>query len=202
MTLDLASRSLPDLWETLGNIDAVHGAYYLMMHGMFSLFGADLLVLRLPSVFATAVAAAGVAALGARLSGPRAGLLAGLAFAVLPDVQKYSQEGRSYALVCALVVWATYVLVATIRRYQGAGWSGHGGAAGMWIGYGLLMLVACLLARVRDAGPGGTCLRPAGGSQASVVLHHTCRWGGPGATCGSGYEAIGAGRLDRRCQQW
>ncbi|MFJ9530451.1 hypothetical protein [Streptomyces cyaneofuscatus] len=65
------------------------------MHGLFGVFGTDLLVLRMPSVLATGAAAAGVAALGTRLSGPRTGLLAGFAFAILPDIQKYSQEGRS-----------------------------------------------------------------------------------------------------------
>ncbi|MGW7055912.1 glycosyltransferase family 39 protein [Streptomyces sp. NPDC054887] len=146
MTLNLASRSLPDLWQTLSNIDAVHGLYYLLMHGLFGVFGTDLLVLRLPSVLATAGAAAGVAALGARLSGQRTGLLAGTAFAVLPDVQRYSQEGRSYALVCALVVWATYVLVVAAHRHRRVGLSGFRPApAGIWTAYGTLMLAACVL---------------------------------------------------------
>lgn len=134
-TLGLASRSLPDLWQTLGNIDAVHGAYYLLMHGLFGLFGTDLLVLRLPSVLGGALAAAGVTALGVRLSGTRAGILAGLSFALLPAVQRYSQEGRSYTLVCALVVWATYFLVSAVRSRR----------APAWIVYGALMLVACIL---------------------------------------------------------
>ncbi|MFI1932442.1 glycosyltransferase family 39 protein [Streptomyces sp. NPDC020330] len=144
-TLNLASRSLADLWSTLGNVDAVHGLYYLLMHGLFGLFGADLLVLRLPSVLATAVAAAGVAALGARLSGVRVGLLAGLIFTVLPDIQKYSQEGRSYALVCALVVWATYFLVLAVHRHQNSKLSANGAPVKMWVIYGVLMLTACLL---------------------------------------------------------
>ncbi|HEY2447746.1 MAG TPA: hypothetical protein VGI49_02825, partial [Mycobacterium sp.] len=28
-----ASRSLPELWRLLGHIDAVHGLFYLLMHG-------------------------------------------------------------------------------------------------------------------------------------------------------------------------
>ncbi|MFJ5264679.1 glycosyltransferase family 39 protein [Streptomyces sp. NPDC088387] len=138
MTLDLASRSLPDLWETLGNIDAVHGAYYLLMHVLFGLFGTDLLVLRLPSALAGALAAAGVTALGARLAGTRAGILAGLSFAVLPDIQKYSQEGRSYSLVCALVVWATYFLVSAVN-------TGRRRPVTPWIVYGALISAACIL---------------------------------------------------------
>ncbi|HTI34465.1 MAG TPA: hypothetical protein VL422_12355, partial [Miltoncostaea sp.] len=54
VTYDMARRSLPDLWATLGHADAVHGLYYLLMHGLFALSGgADpLLVLRLPSLLA------------------------------------------------------------------------------------------------------------------------------------------------------
>ncbi|QDQ16822.1 hypothetical protein FH965_39930 [Streptomyces spectabilis] len=137
VTYDMARRGLPDLWHTLGNADAVHGLYYLLMRGLFTLCGdADpLLVLRLPSVAATAVAAAGVACLGRRLAGPRAGLLAGVAFAALPLVQRYAQEGRSYALVLAVVVWATYALVRAVGT-RGPRW---------WVRYGVLMLTACVL---------------------------------------------------------
>lgn len=146
VTLDLATRSLPDLWRTLGNVDAVHGLHYFLMHGLFSLFGTDLLVLRLPSVLATAAAAAGVAALGARVSGRmRVGVLAGLTFAVLPDIQKYSQEGRSYALVCALVVWATFFLVLAIERHQIPPLPGQRTSVTTWTAYGSLMLAACVL---------------------------------------------------------
>ncbi|MEV0445489.1 glycosyltransferase family 39 protein [Streptomyces spectabilis] len=137
VTYDMARRGLPGLWHTLGNADAVHGLYYLLMRGLFALCGdADpLLVLRLPSVAATAVAAAGVACLGRRLAGPRAGLLAGAAFASLPLVQRYAQEGRSYALVLAAVVWATYALVRAVETR----------GPRLWVLYGVLMLTACLL---------------------------------------------------------
>ncbi|MGW7407753.1 glycosyltransferase family 39 protein, partial [Streptomyces sp. NPDC054833] len=137
VTYDMARRGLPGLWRTLERADAVHGLYYLLMHALFRVFGwADpLLVLRLPSVLATAVAAGTLAVLGRRLTGPRAGVTAGLVFAVLPPVQRYAQEGRSYALVCALVVWASYLLVRAVE-------SGTGRA---WAAYGTVVLSACLL---------------------------------------------------------
>ncbi|MGX1595442.1 glycosyltransferase family 39 protein, partial [Enterococcus faecalis] len=91
--------------------------------------------LRLPSVAAMTAATAGVALLGQRLVGRRAGLLAGVTFALIPVVQQYAQEGRSYAMVCALVVWATYLLVTAAARPRRA----------LWLGYTALMLVACLL---------------------------------------------------------
>ncbi len=137
VTYDMARRSLPDLWATLAEVDAVHGLYYLLQHGLFRLFdGTDpLLVLRLPSVLATAAATGTLVLLGRRLAGPRAGLVAGVVFALLPPVQRYAQEGRSYALVCALVVWASYLLVRAARRRTG----------GAWAAYGVVVLAACLL---------------------------------------------------------
>lgn len=97
--------------------------------------GDGMLALRLPSVLAMTAAAAGVALLGERLVGRRAGLFAGAAFALTPLVQQYAQEGRSYAMVCALVVWATLLLVRAAAAPRRA----------RWTGYTALMLGACLL---------------------------------------------------------
>ncbi|MFF1705994.1 glycosyltransferase family 39 protein [Streptomyces sp. NPDC058252] len=137
VTYDMARRGLPQLGRTLERVDAVHGLYYLLMHGLFRVFaGADpLLVLRLPSVLAVAAAAGTLALLGHRLAGPRAGLLSGVVFALLPPVQRYAQEGRSYALVCALVVWASYLLVRAVEsRTRRA-----------WVAYAAVLLAGCLL---------------------------------------------------------
>src|ERR1700754_179371 len=81
-TWSAASRSLPDLWRMLGGIDAVTGPYYLFMHAWIRVFGDSAFALRLPSLLAMAGAAALTATLGTRLFGPRAGLVAGLLFAV------------------------------------------------------------------------------------------------------------------------
>ncbi|MEU9113875.1 glycosyltransferase family 39 protein [Streptomyces sp. NPDC048483] len=142
VTYDVAHRSLADLWPTLQHVDAVHGLYYALMHAWFlgydaTLGGAlgEVIGLRLPSVAAMTAAAAGIALLGQRLVGRRAGLFAGVTFALIPVVQQYAQEGRSYAMVCALVVWATYVLVVTAARPRRR----------LWCGYAALMLLACLL---------------------------------------------------------
>ncbi|MEU9123427.1 glycosyltransferase family 39 protein [Streptomyces sp. NPDC048506] len=142
VTYDMAHRSLADLWSTLQHVDVVHGLYYALMHVWFRFYDATLdgvlgqvIGLRLPSVAAMTAAAAGVALLGGRLVGRRAGLLAGLTFALIPVVQQYAQEGRSYALVCALVVWASYLLVLTAARPRRK----------LWLGYAVLMLCACLL---------------------------------------------------------
>ncbi|MEU6200440.1 glycosyltransferase family 39 protein [Streptomyces sp. NPDC047061] len=135
VTFQLAHRDLSQIWHTARHVDLVHALYYAVMHEIFGLFGGGLLALRLPSVLAMSVAASGVGLLGLRLAGPRAGLPAGLVFALLPQVQKYAQEGRSYAMVCALVTWATYALVAGVSHRTR--WR--------WAVYGSTMLLACLL---------------------------------------------------------
>lgn len=158
----------------------MHGLYYALMHAVFAVSaafgpaggagggigtGADLWALRLPSVAATALAAAGVAAVAHRLAGDRSGddeaggvdgdgdgdgdgrgrdrgrdpagrgghrdrvaLLAGLGYAALPPVQMYAQEGRSYALVAAAVVWATYLMLRE-----------------RWVAYAVVLLLGCWL---------------------------------------------------------
>ncbi|MFI6287301.1 hypothetical protein ACIBCM_21560 [Streptomyces sp. NPDC051018] len=128
VTYDMARRTIPEIWRTLGSADAVHGLYYVLMHGVFAVGEPGLVALRLPSVLAMAATAAGVAVIGRRLAGPRAGLFAGLILPVLPTVQRYAQEGRSYALVCALVTWGTWLL---LKRW--------------WTAYAGVMLTACLL---------------------------------------------------------
>ncbi|MFJ8729864.1 glycosyltransferase family 39 protein [Streptomyces bauhiniae] len=133
VTYQAAHRPLGQLLALLGHIDAVHGLYYLLMHAVFALWDGGLVALRLPSVLATALAAAGVGALGTRLAGPRTGVLAGVLFALFPATQQYAQEGRSYALVSAGVVWATYLFL------RGLGST----ARGWWVGYGVVLAVVC-----------------------------------------------------------
>nr|BFD85106.1 hypothetical protein StreXyl84_45070 [Streptomyces sp. Xyl84] len=135
VTYQVAHRSTGELRHLLGHIDAVHGLYYLLMHALFGLWDGGPLALRLPSVLATAVAAAGVGVTGARLAGRRTGVLAGLIFVLLPVTQQYAQEGRSYALVTAAVTWAAYLFVR-----------GTGSAPRRWwAGYAAVLALACWL---------------------------------------------------------
>ncbi|MGW2042674.1 glycosyltransferase family 39 protein [Streptomyces virginiae] len=128
VTWQVAHRSLGGIRDLLGQVDAVHGLYYVLMHGVFQTWDGGLWALRLPSVAATALAAAGVAAVAHRLAGERAALIAGCVYAVLPPVQMYAQEGRSYALVAAAVVWATYLMLRE-----------------RWAAYTVVLLIGCWL---------------------------------------------------------
>ncbi|WP_231981425.1 glycosyltransferase family 39 protein [Streptomyces malaysiensis] len=111
-TYQMARRTLPQIRDALGTVDAVHGLYYLLMRPVLALRPSEV-TMRLPSVLAAVAATALVAALGCRLARPRVGLWAGLLYATTPVVTHYAQEGRSYALVAAGAAWATYLLVGT-----------------------------------------------------------------------------------------
>jgi mannosyltransferase len=182
-TLSAVTRPAGDLLRMLGHADAVHGVYYLMVWAVVRIFGTAELVTRLPSAVAMAVAAIAVAGIGRRLISRRAGLLAGLVFAALPEVSRYGQEARSYATVSALAAVASYLLVRVLNEAGPGESPAPGGADGpgrpperrRWlIGYGaavaalgmvnifgLVIIPAhgltVLLAsrRARAAGPGG-----------------------------------------------
>ncbi|MGO9099068.1 MAG: hypothetical protein ACLP9Y_06355, partial [Mycobacterium sp.] len=81
-----ASRSLPDLWRMLGHIDAVHGLFYLLMHGWFALVPPTEFWSRVPSCLAVGGAAAGVVVFGKQFLPRTTAVCAGIVFAILPRV--------------------------------------------------------------------------------------------------------------------
>jgi mannosyltransferase len=128
-TWQVAQRSTAEIGHMLGNVDVVHGLYYLLMHVLFECFGPGITTLRLPSVLATAVAAACVAVVGRRLAGACAGLAGGMTLGLLPAVQFYLQEGRSYALVAAGTAVSTLLLVTALQRQvRRRHWAAYSGA--------------------------------------------------------------------------
>jgi mannosyltransferase len=122
VTYQVAHRSPSEIMHLLGNADAVHGVYYFFMHELFSFWDGGLFALRMPSVLAICVSAGLVGLIGSRIAGARVGVVAGLVFAVNPEVQMYAQEGRSYAIVCALVALATYFFVRLLEDASKALW--------------------------------------------------------------------------------
>ncbi|ETK33228.1 glycosyltransferase family 39 protein, partial [Microbispora sp. ATCC PTA-5024] len=115
-TVSAAARSLPETVHLLRHVDAVHGLYYALAHVVVALGGTGIVALRLPSVVAGVLAAAGTGALGRALGGPRAGLYGGSLLALMPVLSRYSQEARPYALTMAAAVGATLLLVRALRR--------------------------------------------------------------------------------------
>ena len=110
-----ASLGLGQLAHLLRHLDAVHGLYYLMLHGWMAV-GTSPAVLRIPSVIGMSAAAALMVILGRRLTGSGwAGLFAGLIMATTTSVSFYAQTARSYALVFACVLGQTLALVSVLQ---------------------------------------------------------------------------------------
>ncbi|MFF3290747.1 glycosyltransferase family 39 protein [Streptomyces sp. NPDC003023] len=136
VTYQVAHRGPSEIWALLDNADAVHGLYYFLMHALFSIWEGGLVALRLPSVLAVAAAAGLVGLTAYRLAGRRAGVLSGMVFVLTPEVQMYAQEGRSYAMVCALVALATCLLAHALTGPSGRR---------RWVLYSLAVLTASWL---------------------------------------------------------
>ena len=134
----------------LRHVDAVHGLYYLLMHGWMAV-GTSPAVMRIPSVIAMVVAVALTVIIGRRLTGSAwAGLFAGLLVALTPTISYYAQTARSYALVFACVVGSTlallHALAAEARASEARATEAAEGArtrfpAGRWLVYAVLLVV-------------------------------------------------------------
>jgi mannosyltransferase len=104
--------------------------------------------LRTSSIVSTCIAVACVSVTARRLSTRTAGLVAGLILAMAPDVSRYAQEARAYAVALALVSFATLCLIEATSSPQPRRW---------WIGYclglglGGLFLPVCFVVLVAHA---------------------------------------------------
>jgi mannosyltransferase len=118
-----ASRTLPQLWGMVHNIDAVLFPYYLGLHLWMAVFGDSATAMRLPSVIAMAAAAGVVGLIGRRLAGNVAGLASGLVFALIPSVSRYAQEARPYAFATLFAAVATLMFLRAMERPSWFRWA-------------------------------------------------------------------------------
>ncbi|MFC0864824.1 glycosyltransferase family 39 protein [Sphaerimonospora cavernae] len=125
-TLSAVIRTPHQLLHLLQAVDAVHGLYYALMHVVVALFGTGEVVLRLPSVVAGALAAAGVGALGRALGHRRAGLYGGMLMATMPIFSRYVQEARPYPLAMAATIGVTLLLLRAVRGPSAAAFTLYG----------------------------------------------------------------------------
>lgn len=134
-TISAATRSIPQLWDLIGHIDAVHGLYYLGMHGWFAIFPATEFWSRFSSCLAIGGAAAGVVVLGRQFSTRTVSVCAGILFAMLPRITWAGIEARSYSWSTLAAVWLTVLLISAIRRDRTA----------VWLSYGALLAASTVL---------------------------------------------------------
>jgi mannosyltransferase len=167
------SRSLAQLWEMLRNVDAVHGLYYLLMHGWFSLLPPTEFWSRAPSGLAAGGAAAGVVVLAKQFSFRTVAVSAGVVCAILPRATWAGIEARPYALAMMAAVWMTVLFVVAARRNTGWLWLSYGAVLATSIVFDVylaLMLLAhaaflvvfppgrSVVSRFAVAGVGATCV--------------------------------------------
>jgi mannosyltransferase len=129
------SRSAGQLWRMLSNVDAVHGLYYLLMHGWFHVFAPTEFASRAPSGVAVGGAAAGVVVLGKQFSSRTAAVTAGVLCAILPRATWAGIEARPYAFSMMAAVWLTVLLACAARR----------DTLWLWTAYGIFLAVSILL---------------------------------------------------------
>ena len=166
-TKDAIGRSVSQIFALLGHQDAVHGAYYLVMHVIAAAIGTSATALRFPSLCAMVIATGFTAAIGrqtaalaqapkltrapnaegaSRVSTPAlTGLLSGLVFATAPYMTYYAQMARSYAIVTMFATIATYLLLRAYPDGRWRWWWSYGAAialTALFNLFALLILVA------------------------------------------------------------
>ena len=161
-TKDAIARPFGQIFVLLGHQDAVHGAYYLLMHVVAAVIGTSAAALRFPSLCAMVIATGFVAATGRRAAAlalaPDAGrngrgldvpaltgLLSGLLFATAPYMTYYAQMARSYAIETMFAVVASYLLLRAWPDGRWRWWLGYGAAValtGLFNIFGLLIVAA------------------------------------------------------------
>jgi mannosyltransferase len=145
-TKDAISRSTSQIFALLGHQDAVHGAYYLLMHVIAGVIGTSAIALRFPSLCAMVIATGFIAAIARRAAASAlTGLLAGLLFATAPYMTYYAQMARSYALETMFAAIATYLLLRAWSDGRWRWWLGYAAAValtGLLNIFGLLILAA------------------------------------------------------------
>lgn len=129
------SRSLGQLWQMLGNVDAVHGLYYLFMHAWFQVFPPTEFWSRAPSGLAVGAAAAGIVMLAKAFSSRTVAVACGLVCAILPRATWAGVEARPYAFSMMAAVWLTLLLVVAARSQRR--W--------VWLCYGVGLAISILL---------------------------------------------------------
>jgi len=161
-TKDAIARPFGQIFVLLGHQDAVHGAYYLLMHVVAAVLGTSAAALRFPSLFAMVIATGFVAATGRRATtlalAPDAGrngrgldvpaltgLFSGLLFATAPYMTYYAQMARSYAIETMFAVIASYLLLRAWPDGRWRWWLGYAAAValtGLFNIFGLLIVAA------------------------------------------------------------
>ncbi|KAA1420814.1 hypothetical protein F0U44_00210 [Nocardioides humilatus] len=140
----MVRRPLGETFEVLGNIDAVHGLYYLVLRIWSVVAGDSIVALRAFSALGLGVAAAATVLFVARYRSLKVAVAAGLVVGMLPGLTWTSVEARGYAWAAALAIFATLALDVAEERDTRRSWQVYGAVALLacwWHLYLVLLIV-------------------------------------------------------------
>ena len=158
-TLSASARSLPDLFALTGHVDAVHGAYYTLMHAVVAVLGESETALRLPSAACAALASAGVYALARRFAGVAPSAGAAVLFLLLPRTTWMAVEARSFAVFSLVLIALGLVWVQALVAPRRWPWAVAYGVLA-WLSVSLYLFTALVVAAQVLALLGALALRP------------------------------------------
>jgi mannosyltransferase len=145
-----ATRPVSSLIASARHTGATQLAYYLLLHGWIAAFGDSADAMRTLSVLAMAGAAACVALVGRHLAGDRAGLAAGLVFALVPSVSRFAQEVRFYAFSVLVATLATLLLLRALDRPTVPRWLAYAACVAL-LGYTDLVALSVVAGHIAGA---------------------------------------------------
>jgi mannosyltransferase len=143
-TWGMATTPWSEFWPVLRYVDAVLAPYYAFMHVWVDAFGDSDISLRTPSLLAMVASAGLIGAIGQRLSGRAAGLLAGTVFALLASTSRFGAEARPYAFAVLGACVATWLLLYAWARPTLARWASYAFAVAVlcWMHVIAMFLIA------------------------------------------------------------
>ena len=116
VSISYAHESWVSLWHIVARSDPNMSLYHAALKIWTGLYGDSVLAVRSLSVVAAVLCVPVVYAIGVRLFGVFAGLLAGLLVSTNVFFLHYSQEARAYALVTLLTALSTYFFLVEAER--------------------------------------------------------------------------------------
>ncbi len=123
LSVMLAKQDWETFWLVLSKRTNMN-LYHMMLHWWVKIGQSEFVVRGLSVIFALATVPV-LYALGTRIFGSRAGIIAALLLTVNAFFIHYAQEARAYSLVLLLVTLSSYFFVVSIERPSRRSWIGY-----------------------------------------------------------------------------